>query len=67
MKVCYSNAIDPRALKFRFLIEKYVDSSQKNDGPCQVIMENCKDQKVKYHKIFLKHVWGSFVFSSPQK
>ena len=47
MKVCYAKTIDPRTLKFRFLIEKYFDSLPKDDGPCQVIRENCRDQKVK--------------------
>ena len=56
MKVCYAKTIEPRALKFRYLIEKYVDSSPKNDGPCQVIMENCSVQKVKYHKNIFKTV-----------
>ena len=67
MKVCYAKTIDPRALKYRFLIEKYHDSSIKNDGPCQVIKENCRDQKVKYHKnIFKTRLRFICIFLTPK-
>ena len=56
MKVCYAKTIDPRALKFRFLKAEYLDCLPKNDGPCQVISEDCKDQKVKYYTNILKTV-----------
>ena len=53
LEVGYAKTIDPRTLKFRFLIGKYLDSLPKNNRPCQVIRENWRDQKVKFLK-FLK-------------
>ena len=55
MHASFCNSL-PRTLKFRFLIEKYLDSLPNNIGPCHVIRENCRDQKVKYNKNIFKTV-----------
>ena len=56
LKVRYAKITDPTTLNIRFHIEKYLDSLPKNDGPCQVIRKNCRDQKVKYQKNIFKKV-----------